>query len=171
VTCAQRRSFLPRYKLRGMRSLLLSLGALALACTGAPLDPTEAGPPPDAGRPCELAAQLELQAMNGGTCGAPPIVVLALAADGSVAQASARVPIGVTVPMIPCTSSPPTANGASCTWTLDVVCNGASGQRLTMTGTLDGSGAAWTSDAVTIDLVGSPPGRLACAASGPVAPP
>ena len=154
-----------------MRIAWLSLGALTLACTGAALDPTEAGPPPDAGRPCELAAQLELQAMNGGTCGAPPIVVLSLGADGSVATASARVPVGVTVPTLPCSSRAPTANGASCTWTLEVVCNGASGQRLTMTGVLAGSGAAWTSDAVTIDLVGSPPGRLACAASGPVAPP
>lgn len=137
------------------------------ACTGGAGAPIEAGPRTDAGRICRLAAQLELVSAAGGTCAAEPSVIIVIAPDGTVDRASGRVPVGVTVPTIACTSRA-AVMGTSCTWDLDVVCDGANGEHLAVTGTITGSGNSWVGDSVAIEMTGSPPGRLMCAATGAV---
>ena len=147
------------------------LAAIVLAaCTHASDDGIEAGIIVDAGRPCALPTQIELRSAASGTCSGQPSVVLTLAADGSVQHAAAHVPVGVSVPATPCASRAP-VDSATCTWDLDVVCDGSNGEHLAVTGAIHGHDARWAGDAVTIDMTGLPPGRLTCTSTGAVATP
>jgi hypothetical protein len=139
---------------------------IALGCTANTADTFEASTRVDANRPCALAGQLELHWADAGTCSDAPIVVLSLGPDGSVTSASAHVPIGVTVPLIPCTAS--SAASASCAWSLDLACDGAHGEHLAITGAITRSSSAWSGDHVSVTLTGAPPARLSCAATGAV---
>ena len=141
------------------------VGLLWMAgCGGGGLT-TDAGTRGDATGPCMLGGQLELLWSDAGTCGQAPIVVLTLAPDASVISASAHVPLGVSVPLVPCTSH--AVPSASCVWSLDVTCDGAHGEHLAIAGVISTSTGDWAGSDVSVTLTGAPPGRLSCDATGP----